>query len=314
MIVMVIIMKVISKIVLVVSIFFVFLSVLFVYYYKDELYYFVRDEIIKEKDNITISKNDYFKAYDYEYLKNTNDFIAKDKNHLFNILYTILNSGSSSFTFYCNTKYKECLQDFKDITDDEIMLSEVNNFIHPYNSFKKLNISYNNYGKITINVIKNYTLEEIDSLNKRVKEIIALEIKDNMKTVDKIRAIHNYIINNSNYPSDEMIAANDKSLYNKATSNLLNKFGICSGYSDSMALFLYEFGVNNIKVSTTSHIWNLVYVDDTWLHLDLTWDDPKTSDGKDRLEILYFLVTSSRLKEIDGNNRIYNTEIYKEAR
>ena len=307
-------MKIINKIIIVVSVLFIFLCSLITFYFKDEIYIYLRDNFLEARKNITIEKNEYFKDKNYGFVKNTNDFIAKDKEHIIDILYTILNSGTSSFTFYCSDNYEECLLDFETITSDKVLLSDISNFVHPYNSFSNIHVSFNNYGKLTVNVIKNYSNEEIKEIDKEVDKIIKNEIKDNMTPRDKIRTIHNYIINNSNYPSDEMLEKNGIKAYNKANNNLFDKYGVCSGYADSMALFLEKFGYNNIKVSTKTHVWNLVYVENKWQHLDLTWIDPRIVGAPDSLEIIYFLVSSERLKEIDGENRIYNQDIYLETK
>lgn len=75
------------------------------------------------------------------------------------------------------------------------------------------------------------------------------------------------------------------------------EYATCNGYTDLMAIFLTKIGFNNFKVattpdeisySTTGHIWNAVYLNDEWLHIDLTWDDPVSSDGKDYLFHTYF--------------------------
>ena len=68
--------------------------------YKDEIYIYYRENILKVKENIKINKNEYFKNKDYKYVQNTSDFVAKDKKHLLNIFYTVINSGQTKFTFY----------------------------------------------------------------------------------------------------------------------------------------------------------------------------------------------------------------------
>ena len=46
-------------------------------------------------------------------------------------------------------------------------------------------------------------------------------------------------------------------------------------------------------------IWILVLKLNLWLHLDLTWDDPVSNDGKDYLSDKYFLITTEELENID---------------
>ena len=80
-----------------------------------------------------------------------------------------------------------------------------------------------------------------------------------------------------------------------------------------MAIFLHEFGLDNYKIASDTHIWNLVKLDKKWLHLDLTWDDPVTSTGIQKLEIIFLLIDNDRLKELKVDQHDYDKKNYKEA-
>ncbi len=213
--------------------------------YKDEIYLYYRDNVLKSRDNIKIEKNEYFKDTNYKYVQNTNDFVAKDKNHLLNIFYTIINSGQQRFTFYCGDNYVNCKQDITEIAESKETLSDINNFVHPYNSFTKVSTTYDNYGEVTIIVNKIYNQNDIDSINKKVKEVIAKEIKPKMTNKEKIETVHNYIINHGKYATDSIRAKNKDKEYNKANDILLEGYGLCSSYADAMAIFLYEFCIDS---------------------------------------------------------------------
>ena len=303
-------MKLKEKIAIILSILIIILIALLSIEYKNELYD-LYNNIFNNKKEIKLNYNKYFKDKNYLYVKNTNDFYAKDEEHLKDIIYTILNSGTDSFTFYCDDTYKSCINDVEKLASDQIKLSNINNFIHPFNSFKKISISYTENGIITINIIKNYSEEEITELNEKIDTIIDENIIDTMDDKTKVRIIHDYIINNSNYTKDEDLTNSDN---NKATGNLINGYGLCSGYADSMALFLERMNIDNYKIASDSHVWNLVFIDNEWLHLDLTWDDPVASDGKDRLEILFFLIEDNRLNEIKVDQHDYDKEVYLETK
>ena len=64
-------------------------------------------------------------------------------------------------------------------------------------------------------------------------------------------------------------------------------------------------GYENFKIATTNettgHVWNVVKINNEWLHLDLTWDDPVSSDGKDYLYHKYFLINTEGLIKADEN-------------
>ena len=87
-----------------------------------------------------------------------------------------------------------------------------------------------------------------------------------------------------------------------------------------MAIFLSKMGYENFKIATTNettgHVWNVVKINEEWLHLDLTWDDPVSSDGKDYLYHKYFLINTEGLKKADENitskEHEFNLAIYNE--
>ena len=281
--------------------------------YEDEIYLYYRNNILKVKDNITIEKNKYYKDRNYTYVQATNDFIAKDKKHLLNIYYTIINSGVEDFTFYCDDNYKTCTSDIASIVNDKKdILSDINNFVHPFNSYKNINTSYDEYGEVHVKVTKLYTPEEIQAINNKVDEIISKNINNKMTHRQKIETIHNYIINHSKYATETFRKNNNKT-YNKSNDLLFEGYGICSAYADTMSIFLHKFGIENYRIASDAHIWNLVYMNKKWYHLDLTWDDPITQDGSDKLDKLFLLITTKRLNELKVEKHDYNKEIYKEA-
>ena len=70
-------------------------------------------------------------------------------------------------------------------------------------------------------------------------------------------------------------------------------------------LFLNRFNIPNIKIASKNHIWNLVYIEDNWYHLDLTWDDPLLEDGREIIDYSYFLITTEELYSKDDNQHYF---------
>ena len=70
-----------------------------------------------------------------------------------------------------------------------------------------------------------------------------------------------------------------------------------------LIVFLTKMNIPNFKVSSDTHVWNAVYVNDEWLHLDVTWDDPTTNTGEDVLMYDYFLVDNDTLMSDDDENK-----------
>jgi len=77
-----------------------------------------------------------------------------------------------------------------------------------------------------------------------------------------------------------------------------------------MAIFLDKLNIANYKISSEDHVWNLVYINDKWLHLDLTWND--TDDSY--YQTLYFLIDNSELFKYDKDNYHFDDNFYIEAK
>lgn len=294
-----------------------FLSVLIIgviYIYRNDIVSFVLNYSKESKKEIVIPKvNEYKKKDDsYKYVSNTDNFIPKSKQDILDIIYTTLDSGWDEFTFYCPEEYKNCVDDVVEITNDDVVLSNINGFVHPYNSFKSIETAYTTQGKITLNIHKIYNDEMISKINKVVDKVILEQLNGSMSIEEKLKTIHDYIIKNSKY-DNERISGITKYNSNTAYGNLIEGYGICSGYTDSMAIFLDKLGIPNYKISSSEHIWNLVYINNKWLNLDLTFDDPVANTGEDILQHDYFLIDTNKLLELDKDEHTFDETVFVEA-
>lgn len=299
-----------------VSCFFIICIVsLLAYIYKEEIAGFlVNNILIGEKVVSDIKYNEYFKEKNYNFVSNTTNFIVENRQEILDVFYTILNSGMTEFTFYCSDDYIGCIEEVDNISNDRALLSNINNFVNTYNSFKDIvTTRYEANGRIEVQVTYLYDNDKIKKINLKVKELIASLIDDTMSEREKIKAIHDYIVQNTKYDSNrsDYNVVNYES--NTAYGLLFENYAICSGYSDTMQLFLNKLNIPNIKIASENHIWNLVYIEDSWLHLDLTWDDPVLEDGREIIDYSYFLINTEELYNKKDNQHYFDENIYKEA-
>lgn len=272
------------------------------------------------------NSNSYKKSDDFVFVQNTADFLPLSYSDILNIYYTITNSGFETFTFYCPSEYKNCTKDVEKISDDPETLTYINNFVHPYNSFSNIQTIISETGEINITIHYLYTEEEIKAIDEKVNQIYNQVITNSMDDYDKIKAIHDYIIDHTKYDIERNNDESSKYLSYKAYGPLIEGYATCSGYTDAMALFLEKMKIKNFKVATeliqediSGHVWNAVLLDNKWLHLDLTWDDPVSESGKDYLQHKYFLITSADLEKTDNGEivvkeHIFNERIYPELK
>ena len=64
-----------------------------IYFFREDINRFIFQKYILDEIKISdFNPNEYYRKKDYEFVQITNDFEAKDKEHLINIYYTIINS------------------------------------------------------------------------------------------------------------------------------------------------------------------------------------------------------------------------------
>lgn len=280
-------------------------------FFKNDIKFLLTSRSVERKYGSTV-ENNYFIEDNFEYVENYTESEVNSRNDIINSIYYLINSGATYSEKYCGKEYLDCYNDMTSISNDTDLLSILNNYVHPFNSFDSITFNFDdNVIQITIN--HTYSNEEKDKLNSIVKDIISKNITDNMSVKDKIKTIHDYIINSTDYDTLKTNNINDNTYKsNTAYGVLVEHYGICSGYSDAMALFLDELNIINYKVSNDQHIWNLVFLDGVWYHLDLTWDDPVSDKNITRDN--YFLITTNTLKKLDDNVHYFNNDLFPETK
>ena len=288
------------------KIIFMFSLVVVVYIFKDTIANFITDKIIYRETNEVLTYNEYYLSYDYGYVQNIDTETVKSYQEVLNMFYTILNSGDETYSFYCD--YDNCLEDVKKLISGNETVSNINNFVHPFNSFSTLNIDISNDGKITVKNKKAYSDIEISYVKEYINTFISSNIKEGMSNYDKIKLFHDHIVNNTKY--DENMSDDLYTAYKLLTTGL----SVCGGYSDIMSIYLNTLGIQNYKITSEDHVWNLVYLDGVWQHLDMTWDDPVATDGKQYLIHNFFLISSDELHKLDSVEHNFDTNVFKEAK
>jgi len=258
------------------------------------------------------AENSYFVEDHFQFVNNHEQAEVHSKQEIVDSIYYLINSGISYSKRYCAKDYNTCYQDIEAVSGDTDLLSILNNYVHPYNSFDSIIFNFNDE-ILEIEIKHTYTEEEVKQLDRKVEAIINDNINNNMSTKEKIKVIHDYIINNTEYDTLKTENINDTTYKsNTAYGVLIEGHGICSGYSDAMKVFLDKLNIVNYKVSNDQHIWNVVLLDGEWLHLDLTWDDPISDKNITRDN--YFLISTENLKSLGDGVHYYNSEVFSDIK
>lgn len=129
------------------------------------------------------------------------------------------------------------------------------------------------------------------------------EIAKGKTDMEKAKIAHDLIIRkvrydqyyNSQYPS---------TIYHQsAYSVFCDNYTVCAGYTKAFELLMNAAGIECIGVTSPSHAWNLVRLNDSWYQVDCTWDD---LDGQGGYAGMYMYFARSTAM-ITGKLDRYNT-------
>jgi internalin A len=145
------------------------------------------------------------------------------------------------------------------------------------------------------------TLEHTDIDYRRSEELfnkISIIIEDNIKPemsdYEKVKAVHDYLAKNCVFSEED----DDYTAYGA----LVKGRAVCSGYTEAFKYLLREIGIECIYVvgESTSpdgwsgHAWNIVNIDGTYRHVDVTWD--RVREGDDMVDYSYFCKTDEEMR------------------
>lgn len=133
------------------------------------------------------------------------------------------------------------------------------------------------------------TLEQTKQVDKKVKKILKKIISKNMSRYEKIKAIHDYIVDHVDYDTSTSL--------NSPYYALVQGSSACQGYATLLYKMLTEAGIPCRVITGTAkgglHAWNIVKLKGEWYNIDTTWDDPVGAFGRTKLRYDYFLKSDS---------------------
>lgn len=137
----------------------------------------------------------------------------------------------------------------------------------------------------------------------KAREIVARLIKADMPEYDKEKTLHDYIVNNTRYDYQNYLKGTLPDESFEEYGCLVLGVAVCEGYSEAMKLMcdlsalecIVICGESTRESDPVGHAWNLVRIDGEYYHLDVTNDDPVSTDGTDILAYYYFNLPDSEM-------------------
>lgn len=142
------------------------------------------------------------------------------------------------------------------------------------------------YEKFAVGIERAHATETFQAAIETV--LSADELHNATSEADKLRYVHDYIVENVEYNhtittddpatddvnESEISTEEDKeALSQSAFSALCMDETVCAGYAEALQLLCNALGIDTICVTSDDHQWNKVYINHTWYNVDATWAD-----------------------------------------
>ncbi len=156
------------------------------------------------------------------------------------------------------------------------------------------------FGPVEITTGASSKIAAFDNAVNNAKNIIEAKFGANATRQEKLKIIHDYICNETNYGQPNNPAAHTAGAF------FLNECDVvCEGYAKAFKILCDRFGIPCACISGyagEAHMWNYVQMDDgKWYLVDVTWDDQDN-----RIYDTYFLAHKSK--------KVFNGKVLSEER
>lgn len=136
---------------------------------------------------------------------------------------------------------------------------------------------------------KTYTEKYKDAIDKVISK--ASSYKSDLA---KETYFHDSLAKNVSYNGDTDDNNEDDTQSQSAASVFLLKKTVCAGFTKAFSLLLNSQGIKNVGVTSDSHAWNEVMINDIWYITDVTWDQNKWPSHD------FFNISESEIRKSDS--------------
>lgn len=151
--------------------------------------------------------------------------------------------------------------------------------------------------KVDGNEKKELTEAEKEQINEQLAELksvvdgVIAQVGSGWTELEKALFLHDYLATHAEY--DMSYKKTD------AYSLLVEGSGVCEAYTLAYRLLLNRVGITSgtVRSESLNHVWNLVQIDGSWYHVDVTWDDP-VKDRLGRVAHTHFCTSGTKREEL----------------
>ena len=217
----------------------------------------------------------------YDFSKETN---GKQMQEIYYKLYTICEAFSESYDDISENDgmyvlFTIDLSDYSLTADEVVAVWKVFILENPMYYWLSNTIHIDN-SKLPLEISPAYAAYDVrkatnDAINKMIEDCSS-ELTSSITDIDRVVSIHNFIVDRMTYAyKDDGVTPEDTYWAHNLAGAAIYNTGVCESYSDAFQVLCQTNVIDCIMVTDTvgNHVWNLVYVDDGWYGVDVTWDD-----------------------------------------
>lgn len=123
---------------------------------------------------------------------------------------------------------------------------------------------------------------------------LKVQVDKGATDLDKARIAHDLIIKKVKYDHAYNTINEHTPYHQSAYSVFCESYTVCAGYTKAFEILMNSEGIDTIGVTSTTHAWNAICLNDSWYYVDCTWDD-MDGDGGLQLRYTWFGVSESTL-------------------
>ena len=262
----------------------------------------VYKSISDNTEEINTNKNDLNYSFDFDEYMNSlcnSTEILNDDDFINLITYNVLNFNKViKLNFKNQIEARYYFDNFSNLSETAFeRIEKDTGFFTLYEKWE-LTLSGNNLDIIFEYQIDKDKFQKTLNEARRIGEYANLNYRNND---DKIKFAHDYIANNAKYDTD--FHPSSYSAYNI----FFKQYGVCQAYAEAANIIFNQLGINSKIVTGQAydssskkwvlHAWNYVEFDDGFYHIDITWNDPITSDGSDIIIYDYYKLNDSEISK-----------------
>lgn len=212
-------------------------------------------------------------------------------------LVTHIQRGDRKFSLYINGRLPKPLGE---LLQEAFTISHLQKPFHTQHcarqDSKYISVSKNRI-KIDFSMKYRMSREQHKWVTDEIQRILARLITDDMSTIQKVVAVHDYIVRNHHY---EM---NTTGSPFTVFTFMHEKQGVCMAYALLFEKMMEELGIPCYYVigkadgeSDLGHAWNMVQLGGEWYHIDATWNDLGSKMKNHEIRYRYFLRSDDFMK------------------